>query len=377
MGSTGGNALELLDDYQRYDGDLTTVLDAAGSKQVVIIETSNGAPIGIHYAARNPERIRAVVLINAYAHYVREDDYPWGYPRDVLDRFPAPAREAWGTGSWLDIVAPSKCGDDAFRRWWARCERLGIGPDQVAALTSKAWERDVRYLLPMLKMPTLVLHREGDRYIRVGAGRYLGEHIPGAKYVELPGDDHFYFVGDTDRLVDEIEEFLTGSHQAPEGDVVTATILFTDIVASTEQAARLGHRKWSAISQEHDGMVRAALSAHRGHEVKSLGDGFLATFDATSRAVRAAVEIVAQARSIGIQVRAGVHTGEVEVRSDDVSGLAIAIAKRICDFGGSGEVLVSGVVPSLVVGSAIEFEDRGEYELKGVPGLWRLFGVAG
>jgi class 3 adenylate cyclase len=377
MGSTGGNALELLaNDYQRNDSDMTTVLDAAGSEQVVLIETSNGSPSGIQYAARYPERIRAVVLINAYAHYVREDDYPWGYPRDALERFSAPAREAWGTGSWLDIVAPSKCGDDAFRSWWARCERLGIGPDQVAALTREAWERDVRHLLPTLKMPTLVLHREGDRYIRVGAGRYLGEHIPGAKYVELPGEDHFYFVGDTDGLVDEIEEFLTGSHQAPEGDVVTATVLFTDIVASTEQEARFGHRKWSAISQEHDAMIRAVLSFHRGHEVKSLGDGFLATFDATSRAVHAAVEIVAQARRIGIQVRAGVHTGEVEVRSDDVSGLAIAIAKRICDFGGSDEVLVSGVVPSLVVGSTIEFEDRGEHELKGVPGLWRLFAIA-
>ena len=209
----------------------------------------------------------------------------------------------------------------------------------------------------------------------MGAGRYLAEHIPGAKYVEVPGDDHLFFVGDTDALVDEVEEFLTGGRQAPEGDVVMAAILFTDIVASTEQSARMGHRKWTSLTDAHDAMVRATLSRHRGREVKTTGDGFLATFDATTRAVRAATEIVAAAKGMGVDVRAGVHTGEVEVRPGDVVGLPVSIAKRVCDLAGSGEVFVSGAVSTLIAGSAIEFEDGGEHELKGVPGSWRLYRV--
>ena len=183
------------------------------------------------------------------------------------------------------------------------------------------------------------MHRGGDRFIRAGAGRYLAEHITGARYVELPGDDHLFFVGDVDALVDEIEEFLTGTHQAPEGDVVTSTILFTDIVSSTEQSARMGHRRWTKLTDHHDAMVRTTLGRYRGREVKTIGDGFLATFDSTTRAVHAAMEIVTEAQTMGVEIRAGVHNGEVEVRPDDVVGLAVTIAKRICDLAGPGEVL--------------------------------------
>jgi len=235
--------------------------------------------------------------------------------------------------------------------------------------------RDVRALLPTLAVPTLVLHREGNRYIRVGAGRYLAEHIPGATYVELSGNDHLFFVDDTDAVLDNIEEFLTGSHQAPEGDVVTTTILFTDIVASTEQSARMGHRKWTTLTDSHDAMIRAALQRHRGREVKTIGDGFLATFDASTRAVRAAMEIVAAARGLGLDVRVGVHTGEVEVRADDVVGLPVSIAKRICDLADPGEVLVSEAVKILTVGSGITVSEQGTHVLKGVPETWRLFAV--
>ena len=217
--------------------------------------------------------------------------------------------------------------------------------------------------------------------VRVGCRQalrfYLAEHIPDAKYVELPGDDHLFFVGDTDALFDEVEEFLTGSRQAPEGDVVTITILFTDIVSSTEQSARMGHRKWSTLTEAHDAMVRATLQRHRGHEVKTVGDGFLATFDATTRAVRAAMEIVAAAKGMGLAVRAGVHTGEVEVRPDDVVGLTVSIAKRICDLAGPGEVLISETVKGQLVGSGIATSDQGTYVLKGVPDEWRLFAVGG
>ncbi len=205
----------------------------------------------------------------------------------------------------------------------------------------------------------------------------MAEHIPGAKYVELPGADHLFFAGDTDLLMDQVEEFLTGHHQAPEGDVVTATILFTDIVSSTEQSARLGHRKWTKLTDDHDAMVRATLQRYRGREVKTIGDGFLATFDATTRAVHAAVEIVSQAKSMGLEVRAGVHIGEVEIRPNDVVGLIVTISKRICDLSGPGQVLVSEAVKLHLVGSGIAACEHGTYVLKGVPEEWRLFAVEG
>ena len=371
MGASGG---DLRDRYveEIVDADLTAVLDAVGSERVVLVATNEGGATVIRYAATHPERVTALVLINTYAYYVREDDYRWGPSRDVLDQYTASTTEAWGTGA-LEVFAPSRTGDEGFRVWWGRCQRLGVGVDAVAASMRATFLRDVRALLPTLAVPTLVLHREGDRYIQVGAGRYLGEHIPGAKYVELSGDDHMFWVGDTDAVLDEVEEFLTGSHQGPEGDVVTATILFTDIVASTEQSARMGHRKWTTLTDAHDGMVRATLERHRGREVKTIGDGFFATFDATTRAVRAAMEIVAQAGGMGLEVRAGVHTGEVEVRPDDVVGLAVTIAKRICDLANPGEAFVSRTVSDLAAGSGITFEDCGDHTLKGVPGTWRLF----
>jgi class 3 adenylate cyclase len=219
----------------------------------------------------------------------------------------------------------------------------------------------------------LVLHREGDRFIHAGAGRHLAKHIPNAKFVVLPGDEHLFHAGDTDALVDEVEEFLTGARSGAEGDVLTMTVLFTDIVASTEHQARLGPREWSRLTDRHDAMVRTALSRHRGHEVKTTGDGFLATFDATGRALRCAADILAGTKDLGLELRAGLHTGEVEVRGDDIGGIAVTIAKRVCDLAGPGEVLVSHGVEGAVAGSGIEFMDRGEHRLKGVPGTWRLY----
>jgi len=236
---------------------------------------------------------------------------------------------------------------------------------------------DMRGLLPTIRVPTLVLHRRGNTFIRCEAGRYLAEHIAGAKYVELPGDDFVWYAGDIDAWIDEVEEFLTGRHQAPEGDVVMATVLLTDIVNSTGQQAIQGHRAWTTLIDQHDHMVRAALQRHRGREVKTTGDGFLAIFDGASRALRCAKAIVDGAATIGIEVRAGLHAGEVEVRSDDIAGLAVAIAKRICDQAGPGEVLVSAAFPPTVAGSSFEFSDRGEHQLKGVPGNWRLFALVG
>ena len=234
----------------------------------------------------------------------------------------------------------------------------------------------MRALLPSIACPTLVLHRENNPFVRLGAGQYLANHIPDARLVVLPGDDHLFFVGDTDAMADEIEEFLTGVRSGAEGDVLTMTVVFTDIVASTERQARVGPREWSRLTDRHDAMVRAALARHRGHEIKTIGDGFLATFDGTGRAVRCAADILAEANDIGLDLRVGIHTGEVEVRGDDIAGLAVIIAKRVCDLAGAGQALVSETVRGQMVGSGIEFNDYGEDELKGVPGRWRLSALA-
>jgi class 3 adenylate cyclase len=356
-----------------FDADLTAVLDAVGFDRLSMVGGGELGGRAIHFCATHPERVRALALINSHAHYVREDDYPWGLPPESVDQFVAAFKERWGTATALEVVAPSRVADERFRAWLARSQRFRGGPDQAAENVRASFQADVRALLPSISCPTLVLHREGDRYIRLGAGRYLAEHIPDAKFVVLPGDDHLFFVGDTDALADEIEDFLTGARSGAEGDVLTMTVLFTDIVASTEHQSRVGPREWSRLTDRHDAMVRAALLRHQGHEVKTTGDGFLATFEATGRALRCAAEILADAKDIGLQLRAGVHAGEVEVRGDDIGGLAVTIARRVCDLAGPGEVLVSRTVADAVAGSGIEFVDRGKHELKGVPGRWRLY----
>jgi class 3 adenylate cyclase len=359
------------------DADLIAVLDAVGFEQATLLaEDSNGVR-AIHFSGTHPERVSALVLVNSYARYMREDDYPWGIPPDSIDRVVALIKELWGSAAVLELVAPSRLADERFRAWFARSARFGGGPDQVADIVRASLEQDARPLLPFVSVPTLVLHREGNRFIRQGAGRYLAEHIPNAKFVVLPGDDHLFFVGDTDTLVDEIEEFLTGARSGAEAEVLLAAVVFTDIVASTEHQSRVGPREWSRLTDRHEAMVRAALARHRGHEVKTTGDGFLTTFDATGRALRCAAEILAGARDIGLELRAGVHTGEVEVRGDDIAGLAVTIAKRVCDLATAGQVLVTRTVTDHVLGAGMEFDDQGEHELKGVPGTWRLFSAGG
>jgi hypothetical protein len=254
---------------------------------------------------------------------MQEDDYPWGIPREDVDGLVAKLKETRGRAPNLELVAPSRAADERFRAWYARARRFRGGQDVVLDLGRASWEQDVRPLLPAVSVPTLVVHREGNRLIHLGAGRYLAERIPNAKFVALPSDDHLLYVGDTDAVVDEIEEFLTGARSGADGDVRTMTVLFTDIVASTEHQATVGPREWSRLTDRHDAMVRATLARYQGHEVKTTGDGFLATFDATGRALRCAAETLAGARDIGLELRAGVHTGEVEVRGQDIAGLAV------------------------------------------------------
>jgi class 3 adenylate cyclase len=375
VGASEGDYLAMVRGEHR-DADFLAVLDAAvGSELVALVGWGAAGPNAIHFSFTHPERVSALVLINSHAHYVREESYPWGFPRASLDRLVAALPEGRDTGAALQLLAPSRTTDERFRAWWARAQRLGVGAEQFVESARVAVERDVRPLLASASVPTLVIHREDNRHFRLGAGRYLAENIPGARLVVLPGADHAYFAGDVDAVVDEIEEFLTGARSGAEGEVVLAAVLFTDIVASTEYQARVGPREWSRLTDQHDIMVRAALARHQGHEVKTTGDGFLATFDATGRALRCAAEILAGAQGIGLELRAGVHTGEVVVRGDDIAGLAVSIAKRVCDLAGSGEVLVSDMVRGHMVGSGTELEDRGEHELKGVPGTWRLFAL--
>jgi class 3 adenylate cyclase len=358
-----------------YDADLLAVLDAVDFERAALM-AEGAAGLGvIHFSASYPNRVSALVLVNGFAHYVPEDDYPWGFPGQDLDRFVASVKRDWETSTAVEALAPSRIGDDGFRAWYSRSGRYSGGPEQVAAVVRASYEADVRALLPSISVPTLVLHRQENRFIRLGAGRYLAEHIPHAKFVVLPGGDHLSFTGDTDALVDEIEEFFTGARSGAGGDIRTMTVLFTDIVASTEYQAQVGPSEWSRLTDRHDAMVRSALARHRGHEVKTTGDGFLATFDATGRALRCAAAILAGANDIGLTLRSGLHTGEVELRGDDIAGLAVTIAKRGCDLAGSGQVLVSETVRTNMVGMGIKFADQGEHPLKGVPGIWRLFSV--
>jgi class 3 adenylate cyclase len=368
--SEGDSRAALVGDIS--DADLTAVLDAVGFERPALAGSDPGTG-QIHFAASHPERVSALVLIHSYAHYVREDDYPWGVPPEILNGFVATVRDGWGTSAAVDYVAPSRRADQQFRAWYARAGRFGGSPNQFADIVRASFEADVRSLLPSISCPTLILHRERNRYIRLGAGRYLAERIPNAHLVVLPGEDHLFFAGDIDAVADEIEEFLTGARSGAEADILGMTVLFTDIVGSTEHQARVGSRTWSQLTDHHDAVTRSALARHKGHEVKTTGDGFLATFEASRSAIRCADEIVAGARDISLELRAGIHTGEVEVRGDDIAGLAVTIAKRTCDLARSGEVLVTRTVTDHVVGSGIEFENRGEYELKGVPGRWTLF----
>ena len=358
------------------DADILAVLGAVGFERAALVaEGMSGS--AIRFSLDHPERVSSLVLINSAAYFVREDDYPYGVPRGLIESFVASHRDSWGDPAVaIEILAPSRIADERFKSWYARTARFTAGPNLIADMVRVALEDDLRPLLSSISVPTIVLHRQGDRYVEVGHGQYLAEHIDHARFVALPGDDHLFFVGDTDGLADEIEEFLTGIRSGAEGDAVMAAVLFTDIVASTEFQARVGPREWSRLSDYHDAMVRAVLARHSGHEIKTLGDGFLVTFDATGRALRCAAEILAGAKDLGLELRAGVHTGEIEMRGDDIAGLGVAIAKRVCDTAGPGQVLVSEAVRSNMVGTDLAFDDQGDHELKGVPGTWRLYSLA-
>jgi class 3 adenylate cyclase len=351
--------------------DVRAVLDAVGSKRAALFGISEGGAMSTLFAATYPERTQALVLYGAYGHFPS-----WVLPPDRLAAFLEMIERDWGTGASLKAFAPSKQSDERFKRWWARFERLGASPSAVIALMQMNNEIDIRHILPAIRVPTLVLHRTDDPRVSVEAGRYLGAAIPGAKYVELPGSDHVAWVGDVDRLADEIEEFLTGARTTLEPDRVLATVLFTDIVDSTRKAVELGDRRWRELLEQHNQIIRDELSRYRGHEIKTLGDGFLATFDGPARAVRCATAIAEAVRALGLEVRCGVHTGEIEMNGEDIGGIAVHIAARIAALAEGGQVLVSRTVRDLVAGSNLRLEDQGDYTLKGLSESMTLFALA-
>lgn len=357
--------------------DLRAVMDAAESERAVLFGLSEGGPMSMLFAATYPDRVSALVLYGTFARLTVAVDYPWGYPTEVLEEFVEAKAENWGGDDTVDFFAPSRARDPEFRRSWAAFERRATSPGGYRALMAMNAETDVRDVLPSIQAPTLILHRSGDIPIRVGQGRYLSEHIAGARYVELPGNDHFFWVGDTGAIVDEVEEFLTGRRSPHDTDRVLATVLFTDIVGSTEQAAELGDAAWRVLLTRHDHLAERAVDRWRGELIKSTGDGVLATFDGPARAIRCATALRDALRDDDLDIRAGLHTGEIERRVGDVLGIGVHIASRVAAMAGPGEILVSRTVTDLVAGSGINFEDRGDHELKGVPGTWRLFTVAG
>jgi len=367
--------VKLLPTLEERMDDVRAVMDAAGSERAALFGVSEGGPMSMLFATTYPERVSGLVLYGTYAKRVRSADYPWAPTlEEHRGRLESIERE-WGGPVDVQIWAPTNANDERFKRWWAQLLRLGASPAAARAVLEMTLEIDVRDILPAIRVPTLVMHRARDRRIDVGGGRYLAERIPNARFVELDGADHLVWVGDSDAVADEIGEFLTGTRQAAEPNRVLATVLFTDMVESTSRAVALGDARWRALISDHDRLVRSELARFRGREIDRRGDGFLAIFDGPARAIRCALSIVERVHELGIQVRAGLHTGELDIIESGVAGIAVHTGARVMSLAGADEVLITSTVRDLVAGSGLSFSDRGIHELKGVPGSWRILRV--
>lgn len=359
---------------QRMD-DVRAVMDAANSGKAALVGVSEGGPMCALFSATYPSRTRALVTYGSYARWLHANDHPWTPTLEDHERALQAYETGWGTSIGLRHMAPSVARDEACRERWGRFLRAAASPGAAMALLRMNIRIDVCPILPTIDVPTLVLHRTGDKLIDVRCGRYLAANIPGAKLVELPGDDHLPWYGDSDALADEIEEFLTGVRQVPHGNRALATVVFTDIVGSTEHAAALGDAKWRELLQRYHERARREVALFHGKEVDTAGDGFFATFDGPARGVRCACAIRDAVAPLGLEVRGGVHTGECEMAGGKVSGIAVHTGARVAAVARGGEVLVSSTVRDLVAGSGLRFVDRGLHTLKGIAGEWRLFGA--
>ncbi|MGE5695025.1 MAG: alpha/beta fold hydrolase [Candidatus Sericytochromatia bacterium] len=350
---------------------ITAVLDDLGSREAVLVAIDGTFPQAALFAATYPSRTTALVVLEGYADPLIERT-----EGSTPEELSAAAAAMWGTGELAHLANPDMPWNEEIRATWARHERLAASPGTFARMRPLLDDMDVRALLPTVRVPTLVLHHTDDPFIPPELGKYIADRIPGAKYVELPGRNVFHFVEPWRQSFQEIAQFLTGRQADVADDRVLATVLFTDIVDSTRRAAEMGDRDWHALLDAHDAVVRSQLSRFRGREVNTSGDGFLATFDGPQRAIRCAMAIRDAVQALGIEVRAGLHTGECEVRGDDIGGIGVHIGARVSALAGPNEVLVSSTLRDLVIGSGLEFEERGTRQLKGVPGEWRLFAVA-
>jgi class 3 adenylate cyclase len=359
---------------EQWMADTLAVMDAADISQAVILGVGYGGLAALMMAATHPERTRGVILINAYACLLRKPDYPFGVPASAFARFAEvvvdPGEPA---GDDLPLIAPSLAHDRVFAAWWRKAGHRGASPATARAIWNTS-ASDLRQLLDVIRLPVLVIQARDSTWVRVGHGRYLAERLPGARYVELPTADHvpWAMAGD---VVGEIEEFVTGARRAPTPHRLLSTVVFTDIVDSTVRAAEMGDRAWTDRLQEHNRLVERQVARFGGRLIRNLGDGTLATFDGPARAISCAAAARDAVRQLDLELRSGLHTGEVEVRDDDVSGIAVHLAQRVSALAEPGQILVSRTVVDLVAGSGIRFEDRGEHELKGLPGAWRLFAV--
>lgn len=366
----------MLPTLEKWCDDALAVLDATNNDRAALMGCDAGALLMQLLAALHPARTSALVLYGTGARMRRAPDYLAGVPDHLADSFLDTVEESWGSHPvGIDVSDPSMSTDDTYRSYQVRYQRQSASPGVILEMMRVILEVDLRSVLPTIQAPTLVLHRTGDRWYPIAHGRYLAEHIPGARLVELQGEDHSPEFGDADAVIREVEMFLTGSSHAPETDRVLLTVLFTDLVSSTADASEMGDRSWQSVLDRHDSLVHRQLERYRGRLVKHTGDGLLASFDGPARAVRCATAIREALRGMGLQVRVGVHTGEVILRGDDLAGIAVHIAQRVCSTAAASEVLVSRTVVDLVAGSGIDFDDHGEHVLKGVPGSWHLFAV--
>lgn len=361
---------------QRMD-DVRAVMDAVGSQSAVLFGVSEGGPMSMVFAATYPERTRALITFGSYARFTPTADHPWGRRPEEFERQFADVVANWGRAPvGLQLRVPSRANDEAFKQWWIRYLVRSATPRAANALTRMNMELDVRSALAAIAAPTLLMHRTGDRTLPVECSRYLAQHIRGARLIEFPGDDHIPWTSDVEPVLAEIEAFVTGSRPVEEADRVLATVLFADIVDSTQRAARIGDRAWTGELQEFYGLARRELERFRGREIDTAGDGYFATFDGPARAVRCAQSIAREMSQRGLTIRAGLHTGEVEVIGSKVGGIAVHIGARVATHAAPGEVIVSNTVKDLVAGSGLQFEDRGVRPLKGVPGEWHLYRAA-
>ncbi len=358
--------------------DVVAVQEAAGSSGAVALGSSTGGLLALAFAAAHPERTTGLILVNGSPRIIRAPDFPWGVPVEIFDAFyediQRPDRDDQGADD-VALIAPSMAADQAFRAWFKRAGQQGAGPATAQAQFHLLRDADLRPVLPDLSVRTLVLHRRDNKMTPVGHGRYLAEHIPGARYVELAGADHLPFTGDADAVLDEIEEFVTGTRGRHAPDRILSTVLFTDIVASTELAASLGDHRWRNLLDAHDRESRQQIERFGGRVVKTTGDGVMATFDRPRSAVHAASALRTALLVHGVELRAGIHTGEIEVRGDDIGGIAVNIAARVDGLARAGQILVSRTLVDVVAGSDLEFDDHGVHVLKGVPGEWQLYAL--